>query len=83
LPPVRERPCAFKLPKLETLNDATNALAMIIAGVTAGELLPHEGESLANVVNSFMKSMELSEIETRLVALEKANAPPEGRAYDA
>ena len=83
LPPVRERPCSFKLPRLETLNDASNALAMIIAGVTTGELLPSEGESLSNIVNGFMKSIELSEIETRLVALEKANAPPEGRAYDA
>ena len=83
MPPVRERPCSFKLPKLETLNDASNALAMIIAGVATGELLPSEGESLSNVVNSFLKSLELSEIETRLVALEKASAPPEGRAYDA
>jgi hypothetical protein len=81
LPPVRERPCSFKLPKLETLNDASNALAMIIAGVTSGELLPSEGESLASVVNSFMKSIELSEIET-LCALEKASAPAD-RAYDA
>ena len=83
LPPIRERPCSFKLPKLETLNDASNALARIIAGVTTGELLPGEGESLSAIVNSFMKSIELSELETRLVALEKASAPAEGRTYDA
>ena len=82
LPPIRERPCKFKLPKIETLNDASNALAMIIAGVTTGELLPGEGESLSAIVNSFMKSIELSEIETRLCALEKASAPAD-RAYDA
>jgi Family of unknown function (DUF5681) len=74
LPPVRERPCSFKLPKLETLNDASNALAMIIAGVTTGELLPSEGESLSNIVNSFLKSLELAELETRLAALEQAHA---------
>ena len=72
--------CAFE----HRLDDsASNALAMIIAGASTGELLPSEGESLSNIVNSFMKSIELSELETRLVALEKANAPPEGRAYDA
>jgi hypothetical protein len=64
-------------------NDASNALAMIIAAVATGELLPSEGESLSNIVNNFMKSIELSEFETRLVALEKASAPAEGRAYDA
>src|SRR5437764_3951611 len=25
LPPIRERPCSFKLPKLETCQDASNA----------------------------------------------------------
>ena len=54
---------------------------MIIAGASTGELLPSEAESLANVVNSFAKLLELAEIETRLVALEKAATP--GRAYDA
>jgi hypothetical protein len=62
LPPVRERPLprSFKLPRLETLNDASHALAMIIAGVTTGELLPGQGESLAAIVNSFLKSIEAS-----------------------
>ena len=56
---------------------------MVIAGVSTGELLPSEGESLSIVINSFMKSIELSALEDRLIALEKANAPPEGRVYDA
>jgi hypothetical protein len=79
LPPVRERPCSFRLPKLETLNDESNALAMIIAGVTTGELLPHEAE-LSNIVNSFMKPIELRELESRLVALEAAAGATSGSA---
>jgi hypothetical protein len=74
LPPLRERPCSFKLPKIESLNDASNALAMIIARASSGELLPSEAESLANVVNGFAKLLELAEIETRLTALEQASA---------
>jgi hypothetical protein len=66
------------LAKLETLNDASNALAMIIAAVATGELLPGEGESLSNIVNSYMKSIELSEFETRLVALEAASGATSG-----
>jgi hypothetical protein len=83
LPPLRKRPCSFKLPKIETLNDASNALAMIIAGASTGELLPSEAESLANVVNGFAKLLELAEIETRLTALEKASAGAPGARFDA
>jgi hypothetical protein len=83
LPPVRERPCSFKLPKIETINDASNALAMIIAGVTTGELLPREGESLSNIVNSFMKSIEMAQFEDRLCALEQASAGAPGARFDA
>jgi hypothetical protein len=87
LPPIRERPLprSFKLPKLVTLNDASNALAMVIEGVASGELLRGQGESLSAIVNSFLKSIELSEIETRLVALEQAatSTPAPGARYDA
>jgi hypothetical protein len=86
LPAARERPCSFKLPKLETCQDATNALAAIVAGMASGELLPHEAESLSNVVNSFMKSIELSEIETRLVASSprwSSISPPKGSSCSA
>jgi hypothetical protein len=87
LPPIRERPLprSFKLPKLVTLNDASNALAMVIEGVASGELLPGQGESLSAIVNSFLKSIELSEIETRLVALEQAatSTPAPGARFDA
>jgi hypothetical protein len=59
-------------------------LACIIEGVTSGELLPGQGESLVAIVNSFLKSIELSEIETRLVALEQAASPPApGAHFDA
>jgi hypothetical protein len=46
LPPVRERPCKFRLPKIESLNDASRALALLIAAVSDGELLPSEGRIL-------------------------------------
>jgi Family of unknown function (DUF5681) len=81
LPPVRERPLPrkFRLPKLETLNNASSALATIIAGVTTGELLPGQSESLAAIVNSFLKSIELSEIETRWARLNKPTLAHRGR----
>ena len=83
LPAARERPCSFKLPRLETCADATTALGMIAGGMASGKLLPHEAESLSNVVASFAKTIEATELETRLAALEKANGEPRGPRYDA
>jgi len=74
LPAARERPCSFKLARLETCADATAALGMIAEGMASGKLLPHEAESLSNVVASFVRTIEAAEFEIRLAALEKANA---------
>jgi hypothetical protein len=83
LPPVKSRPISFKLPALHTISDAQDALAKIIAGTACGAILADEAATLASIVSSFVKTIEVAEHETRLAALEKASAPPEGRSYDA
>jgi hypothetical protein len=62
------------VPELRTIADAQAALATLAAGVTKGEVLSDEALAVTDIVNSFVKVIELSEIETRLVALEKASA---------
>jgi Family of unknown function (DUF5681) len=74
VPPARERPCFFKLPKLQTTSDATNALAEITEGLASGKLLPHEAEHLANIVAAFVKTIEIGVLEDRLLALERGRA---------
>ena len=76
---------APKLPKLETFQDATNALAMILDGMARSELLPHEGEALSNIVASFVRTVELIDLEARLAALERAQTAhtSPGARYDA
>ena len=83
LPPVKSRPINFKLPTLRTVSDALTAITMIVQGVTAGAILADEAETLTGIVGVFIKALEVGALEDRLTALEKANAPPEGRAYDA
>jgi hypothetical protein len=74
---------AIELPELRTIADAQSALSEIIAGTASGAILADEASTLASIISSFVKTVELSELETRLAALEKAGAPAEGRAYDA
>jgi hypothetical protein len=83
LPPIKSRPINFKLPELRTISDAQDALAKIIAGTTSGAILADEAATLASIVSSFVKTVEVAELESRLAALEQANvAAPLGR-FDA
>jgi hypothetical protein len=59
---------------LHTLADAQLALSQIVAGMASGEILVDEGATLSGVINAFLKSIQIAELETRLVALEQANA---------
>jgi hypothetical protein len=75
LPPRKDRPLRITLPALASASDATNALAAITAAVAAGEITPGEGADLNTIVAGFVKAVEISEIETRVAALErKANS---------
>ena len=58
VPPARERPCFFRLPKLATTADAIAALAQITDGLSNGKLMPHEAEALSNVVGAFVRTLE-------------------------
>jgi hypothetical protein len=84
LPPQKSRPFRFKLPPLHTIADAQQALADIIAGTARGTILSDEATALTGMVNAFVKTIEVSEIESRLVALEQGvKASAEEHRYNA
>jgi hypothetical protein len=52
----------------------------------AGQVLPHEAESLSSVVSAFVRTVELIDLESRLAALETArdeSRAATGSRYDA
>lgn len=71
LPPRKERPIIFRLPKVEGIDDIPLALAAILEAVAQGEVTPGEGESLTAILEAYRKGMKLTEIEARLETLEK------------
>jgi hypothetical protein len=71
VPPRRERLVEFVLPPLEKAEDAAAAMAAIIAAVAGGELSLGEAESVAKLVELFVRSLEAGELERRLRALEE------------
>ena len=70
-PPVKERAinAAVELPELKAEN-LPDAVSTIVQAVAAGNLLPGEGQSLISMFDGLRKSIELSELERRIAALE-------------
>jgi hypothetical protein len=72
LPPRKERPIMFTMPKMETAADAVKASAALVDAVAAGDITPGEAGELSKLVDGFIKAVELHEIQQRLDKLEAA-----------
>lgn len=69
-PPRRDAPVQFTLPKMETARDAARAAGAVLEAVAAGELTPTEGAHLMALVETYRRTLETTELEARLAALE-------------
>ena len=69
-PPRRDAPVNFDLPPMETARDAAKAAGAVLGAVAEGELTPGEGASLMALVEGFRRTLETTELEARVAALE-------------
>jgi len=69
-PPRRDAPVTFDLPPMEIARDAARAAGALLGAVAAGDLTPTEGASLMALVEGFRRTLETTELEARLAALE-------------
>lgn len=69
-PPRRDAPVQLLLPRMETARDAAIAAGAVLEAVVAGELTPTEGAHLMALVETFRRTLETSELEARVAALE-------------
>lgn len=70
VPAAKDAPVQFDLPRMETAADAARAAGAVLEAVALGELTPTEGAHIMSLVETYRRTLELTEIETRLVALE-------------
>jgi Family of unknown function (DUF5681) len=75
LPPRRDRPVVFDLPKIEGVSDALNASSAVLTACAAGNLSPGEAVEVMGLISSHVRVLEMTDIEARLTALEKAQQP--------
>ena len=74
LPPRKDRPVNFTLPRIEGAQDLVKALGAILEAVARGEITPGEGQTLTAMLDGYRKGLETADLEARITALEKERA---------
>jgi|SRR5580704_6696779 hypothetical protein len=71
LPPRRDRPVHFAIPELNSAADASKAIASITQAVARGELGFGESAELSKLIETYIRAVEATDLEKRLVILEQ------------
>jgi hypothetical protein len=74
LPPRKDRPVSFTLPRIEGAQDLVKALGAVLEAVARGEITPGEGQTLTAMLDGYRKGLETADLEARVTALEKERA---------
>lgn len=72
-PARKDAPVQFDLPRMETAEDAAGAAQAVLSAVSGGDITPLEGASVMGLVETFRRTLELTDIEARLKRLEASN----------
>ena len=69
-PPRKDAPVTFELPLMQSAADAARAAGAVLDAVAVGDLTPTEGAHIMGLVETYRRTLETSELETRVAALE-------------
>lgn len=69
-PARKDAPVSFTLPEIETAEDAAKAARAILKAIAQGDVTPLEAATVMAVVEQFRRTLETTEIERRIAALE-------------
>ena len=69
-PPRKDAPVAIALPPMQSVVDAAKAAGAVLDAVATGDLTPTEGAQIMGLVEAFRRTLETSELEARVAALE-------------
>ena len=73
-PAPKDQPVSFDLPKMNKALDASEAAGSVLTAVSGGELTPIEATRVMGLIDRYRRTLELTEIEQRLQALENNDA---------
>ena len=70
VPVKKDAPVEFDLPSMETAGEAAEAASGVLKAVSEGTLTPVEGATVMGLVEGYRRTLEVSELDTRISALE-------------
>ena len=70
-PAPKDQPVSFRLPQMKSALDASEAAGSVLTAVSEGSLTPIEATRVMGLIDSYRRTLELTEIEQRLQALEQ------------
>ena len=73
-PAPKDAAVTFSMPTMSNALDAAEAAGSVLSAVSEGELTPIEATRVMGLIDSFRRTLELTELEERLRVLESANA---------
>ena len=72
-PPPKDAAVTFSMPTMNNALDASKAAGSVLSAVSEGELTPIEATRVMGLIDSYRRTLELTEIEERLRVLEAAS----------
>ena len=69
-PASKDQPVSFSLPNMNNALDASEAAGSVLTAVSDVALTPIETTRVMGLINSYRRTLELTEIEQQLQALE-------------
>ena len=69
-PAPKDNPVSFALPQMNNALDASQAASSVLTAVSEGNLTPIEATRVMGLIDSYRRTLELTEIENRLKVLE-------------
>ena len=76
LSPRRDVPVVIDLPPLHSARDAAEAVGVVVAAVGRGELTPLEGAAVVGLIDSYRRTLEVTELKERVAELKEAVRGP-------
>jgi hypothetical protein len=74
-PSRKDSPVEFTLPRMSSAHDAAQAAGAVLQAVSEGDLTPVEAVQVMALVDSFRRTLEITELEARIAALEGGSKP--------
>ena len=73
---TRGRPVQLELPVVQAADGVSDAVAVIVEGMAAGDITPEEAATISSVLEARRKAIETQELAERISRLEQQTPPP-------